>query len=206
MIHTLGGTGISHELTIIRDSTTGVQRFRQAIHRIGLHLAVEVSKHLPEQHGTVETPLATTEAHRIAGNVVLVPVLRAGLGLLNAFLEILPEASVGFEGLRRNEETLLPYEYYSRLPKPTEQTTAIVLDPMLATGGSMVATMHKLQEAGFSRMCAASVIAAPEGLNAVAESHPHANIVVAAIDSHLNSVGFIVPGLGDAGDRMFGTE
>lgn len=206
MVTELGGTGIQHELSIIRSVDTDIPRFRSAIHRIGLHLAVAVSARLSSDPCTVTTPLATIESQRIHGNIILVPVLRAGLGLLQAFLDIFPDARVGFHGLRRNEQTLQPAEYYSRFPATTLQTTMIVLDPMLATAGSMRATIQHLQRLPHHKMMAACIIGAPEGKALMEQEHPAVDVVVAALDSHLNPHGFIVPGLGDAGDRLYGAD
>ncbi len=206
-MHTiLHGTGIEHELSIIRAASTPMNEFRQAMYRIGLHLAVEVSKHLPHEERTVTTPLTTTTAHVVSGEIVLIPVLRAGLGLLDAFLHIMPSAKVGFEGLRRNEESLIAEEYYSNLPSANASTTFVVLDPMIATGGSLSTTLTKLTALPHAAIIAAGVIAAPEGLATIERNHPLAHVIVGALDDHLNDVGYIVPGLGDAGDRLFGTE
>ena len=205
MTTVLSGTGLSHDIAVVRDAETSVADFRAAVHRIGLHLAVEVSRHLPAVNGTVTTPLAETAATRIDGSVVLLPVLRAGLGLLDPFLEVLPSASVGFAGMRRNEDTLEPTEYYRRLPESDENTTFIIIDPMLATGGSLHATAKMLKDLPHRQIMAACLIAAPEGVRLMEEQHPEIALTVATVDDHLNDVGFIVPGLGDAGDRLFGT-
>lgn len=206
MIITLEGAGVWHDLAIVRNVHTPVSEFRNAVHRLGLHLAVEACKHLPVEQGTVTTPLAEAAVQHVAGSVVLVPVLRAGLGLLDAFLTVMPFAQVGFEGLRRDEATLQPEEYYSRLPTAHASTTYLVLDPMLATGGSLCATISKLKENTHHKVVATCVIAAPEGIQRVEMEHPDVDVVVGAVDRHLNDVGYIVPGLGDAGDRLYGTE
>lgn len=202
----LTGVGVQHELSIVRDVNTPMPEFRGAVHRLGLHLATEVSKHLPPQTSTITTPLAETSATRVFGDVVLVPVLRAGLGFLDAFLTVMPYATVGFEGLRRNEVTLQPEEYYSRMPEPSNATTYVVLDPMLATGGSLCATLDRIKSLPHRSILAACLIAAPEGLDTVSGRHPEVNVIVGVVDSHLNDVGYIVPGLGDAGDRLYGTQ
>lgn len=205
MHNILDGAGVQNELATIRSIDTSISEFRSAIHRLGLHLAVHASTHLPSVTGNVTTPLAQTTATRVDGVIVLVPVLRAGLGLLDAFLSVMPYASVGFEGLRRDEVTLQPEEYYSRMPEPTTSTTYLVLDPMLATGGSLCATICRLKEQQHRKIITACVIASPEGLQRVATEHPDVHVVAGAVDSHLNDVGYIVPGLGDAGDRLYGT-
>lgn len=205
MTTVLSGTALSHDIAIVRDQNTTVADFRAAVRRIGLHLAAEVSRHLPSVDGTVTTPLTETTATRIAGTVVLLPVLRAGLGLLDAFLDIIPSASVGFAGMRRNEETLEPTEYYRRLPDSDSNTTFIVIDPMLATGGSLHATVSMLKGVPHRKIMAACLIAAPDGVQMIEEQHAEVSLVLATVDDHLNEDGFIVPGLGDAGDRLFGT-
>lgn len=201
----LNGTGLSHDLSIIRSADVPSAEFRAAVHRIGLHLAVETSKHLPAASTSIVTPLETTPCDVIDGNVILLPVLRAGLGLLAPFQEILPMSSVGFEGLKRNEETLVPEEYYRKIPPSSSKTTFIVIDPMLATGGSLHATLTHLESLPHARIMAACVIAAPEGIALIEQHHADCTLVIAAKDRQLNSQGYIVPGLGDAGDRLFGT-
>lgn len=201
----LNGTGLSHDLSIIRSAAVPSAEFRAAVHRIGLHLAVETSKHLPAVSTTVVTPLESTLCDVIDGDVILLPVLRAGLGLLAPFQEILPMASVGFEGLKRNEETLVPEEYYRKIPPSSSNTTFIVIDPMLATGGSLHATLSHLESLPHARIMAACVIAAPEGISVIEQQHPNCTLIIADKDRQLNSQGYIVPGLGDAGDRLFGT-
>ena len=205
MTTVLTGTGLAQEITTIRDATTTTPAFRGAVHRIGLHLAVETSKHLPCRDVDVTTPLTTTHGRVIDGDVVVVPILRAGLGLLQPFLDVMPYASVGYIGLQRNETSLEAEEYYLRLPVLAPTTTVIVIDPMLATGGSMVDTITRIKAAGGRTVVAVCLIAAPEGLEHVRTHHPDSRIIVAALDERLNDAGYIVPGLGDAGDRLFGT-
>lgn len=201
----LSGTALSADLATIRDSATPIDVFRSAVYRIGLHLAVETSRHLPSREITVTTPIEETQCNVIDGSVVIVPILRAGLGLLDPFLAICPGATVGFIGLKRNEETLAPAEYYRNLPPSDQTTTFIVIDPMLATGGSMTSTLALLRELPHQRIIAACLIAAPEGITRVHDDHPDVLLVSATLDRELNSVGYIMPGLGDAGDRLFGT-
>lgn len=202
----LSGTALSTDLATIRDGSTGIGVFRAAVHRIGLHVASETSKHLPSIEVAVVTPLETTSCAVIDGSIVLVSILRAGLGLLNPFLELLPKASVGFIGLKRNAQTLEPTEYYRKLPPSDQNTSFIVIDPMLATGGSMSATLALLRALPHRRILAACLIAAPEGVARIEAEHPDVLLVSAALDRQLSSVGYILPGLGDAGDRLFGTE
>lgn len=201
----LTGTGVSQDLSIIRSAAVPNAEFRAAVHRLGLHLAVETSKYLPATVVEVQTPLEETNCLVIDGDVILLPVLRAGLGLLAPFQEILPDASVGFEGLKRNEETLVPEQYYQKIPPSSDKTTFIVIDPMLATGGSLHATLSHLESLPHAQIMAACVIASPEGIREIETHHPSCTLVVAAKDRELNAQGYIVPGLGDAGDRLFGT-
>mgnify|MGYP001220229029 CR=1 FL=1 len=201
----LTGTALSTDLALIRAADTSIEVFRSAVHRIGLHLAAETLRHLPSRTVDVQTPLEVTSCDVIDGKVVIVPILRAGLGLLDPFLQLCPSASVGFIGLKRNEETLRPYEYYHNLPPTDSSTTFVVIDPMLATGGSMVATLEHLSALPHQRILAACLIAAPEGIQVVTDAFPNVHLVTAALDRQLNDKGYIVPGLGDAGDRLFGT-
>lgn len=205
MLTVLNGTALQQDIARVRSKDTSMADFRAAVYRIGLHLAVEASKHLPAEHVDVDTPLERTDAQRIHGPVVLLPVLRAGLGLLWPFHEILPEAAVGYIGLKRNEETLVPYEYYHNVPPLDETTNVIILDPMLATGGSINATLDHLQGTHLRSIMVCCLIAAPEGIAAVHEKHPDLQLIVAQRDVRLDENGYIRPGLGDAGDRLFGT-
>ncbi|MCX6140725.1 MAG: uracil phosphoribosyltransferase [Candidatus Kapabacteria bacterium] len=201
----LSGTALSAEIATIRDRSSTIDVFRSAVYRIGLHLAVETSRHLPSREIHVTTPIETTVGEVIDGNVIVVPILRAGLGLLDPFLKICPNVTVGFIGLKRNEETLKPTEYYRNLPPSDSSTTFIVIDPMLATGGSMTATLALIRELPHRKIIAACLISAPEGIGRIAQDHPDVLIITAALDRQLNNDGYIVPGLGDAGDRLFGT-
>ncbi|NQW30790.1 MAG: uracil phosphoribosyltransferase [Ignavibacteria bacterium] len=205
MVTILQGTGLSHDVAIVRDKNSSLELFRNAVKRIGIHLAVEATKLLPGTNSTVTTPLATTEAIRISGSVVVVPVLRAGLGMLDSFLQLIPQALVGYVGMKRDETTLAPFEYYKNLPPSDSNTTFIVIDPMLATGGSMAGTLNSLMELPHSTIICCSLIAAPEGLMAISKGFPNVQLVIGVLDDCLNDQGFIVPGLGDAGDRLFGT-
>jgi len=205
MITVLTGTALAQDITTIRDAATPTSAFRAAVHRIGLHLAVEASKHLPSRTVDVTTPLTTTQGRVVDGEVVVVPILRAGLGLLQPFLDVMPFASVGYIGLKRDEATLEAEEYYQRLPALHASSTVIVIDPMLATGGSMVDAITALYRAGATSVIAVCLIAAPEGIEALHAAHPNVRIIVGVQDKALNEHGYIVPGLGDAGDRLFGT-
>lgn len=201
----LEGTALAQDISCVRNGTTPTPSFRAAVRRIGLHLASEVSRHLPARTIDVSTPLETTSGTMIDGTVVLVPVLRAGLGLLDPFLDILPDAAVGYVGLKRDEDTLEAHRYYTNLPPLDSNSIVIVLDPMLATGGTMCATLDLLKDIPHKATFVASIIAAPEGIAAVTARHTDVHVVVAQLDRCLNASGFIMPGLGDAGDRLFGT-
>lgn len=205
MVTILRGTALEQDIARVRSTSTPISAFRQAVHRIGLHLAAEVSNHLPAKQIEVTTPLERTTGTMIDGDVVLMPVLRSGVGLLDPFLQILPDASVGYIGLKRDEVSLEAHEYYRNLPPLVASTTAIILDPMLATGGSMTAVLDHLRDTPLQTILIACLIAAPEGIAHVQSAYPNTHIFVAAHDRCLNEHGYIVPGLGDAGDRLFGT-
>lgn len=206
MVTILSGTAVAAEIARVRDIHTPMAAFRASVRRIGIHLSAEVGKHLPSTTARVRTPIEETDASAIEGSIVVLPVLRAGLGLVDAFLELLPEASVGYIGLKRNEETLRPTEYYRNIPPIDESTTVVIIDPMLATGGSMVATIEAVRGIATPRkIIAAVVIAAPEGIATVEHHAPDVRIIAAQLDRGINADGYIVPGLGDAGDRLFGT-
>jgi uracil phosphoribosyltransferase len=196
-----------HLLAELRDRTTPPEAFRRILGRLGALLAMEALRRLPETTRRVETPLEPMDHPVLAAPVpVLVPILRAGLGLLEGAASVLPEAPVGHVGLVRNEETLRPAEYLRRLPHDLPARGALLLDPMLATGGSASAAVRVLKEAGASRVALLVVVAAPEGAARMAAEHPEVPVLAAALDRGLNGVGYILPGLGDAGDRCFGTE
>jgi uracil phosphoribosyltransferase len=181
--------------------------FRQLLHEISLLLAYEVARDLPMSMQTIETPLAEMEAPILKGKkLVIVSILRAGNGLLEGMLDLMPSARVGHIGIYRNPQTLEPVEYYMKVPEDIAERRVIVVDPMLATGNSVSAAIKRLKEKGASDIKLVCLLSAPEGIRRVAEAHPDVHIYTAAVDSHLNSHGYIVPGLGDAGDRMFGTK
>jgi uracil phosphoribosyltransferase len=198
---------VQHKLGLLRERTTDTQMFRQLVHELTLLLAYEATKDLATETVEVETPMERTEARRISGKKVAVcPILRAGVGMLDAVLSLVPGARVGFIGLYRDEETLDAIEYYVKLPNDIAERDVIILDPMLATGNSTAAAVETVKRAGASSVHLISIIAAPEGVRRIEEAHPDVTIVVAAIDRGLNERGFIVPGLGDAGDRLYGTK
>ena len=195
-----------HKLTILRDVKTPGSQFRKVLEELGLILAVEATRHLPTESVAVETPLERTQGRRLTAlDPVLVPVLRAGLGLLPSFLQLLPTAKVGHLGLYRDHDTLVPVPYYRNFPPLLEERYVFVLDPMLATGGSASEAVRQLKVAGAKNITLASVLAAPEGIARLQADHPDLRIVVAAVDRQLNDRAYILPGLGDAGDRLFGT-
>lgn len=198
---------VQHKLTLMRKKDTSTAVFRQLLREISQLLAYEVTRHLPMTTKRIETPLEPMDAPVLDGKkLALVSILRAGNGLLDGILELIPSARVGFVGLYRDEETLEPVEYYFKVPEGLGDRLVIAVDPMLATGNSSVAAIDKLKEAGAKNIRFLCLLAAPEGIARMKQAHPDVPIVTAAIDSHLNENGYIVPGLGDAGDRMFGTK
>ncbi|MEJ8561314.1 uracil phosphoribosyltransferase [Yoonia sp. GPGPB17] len=198
---------VQHKLTLMRQTDTSTAVFRQLLREISQLLAYEVTRGLPMTTKRIDTPLEPMDAPVIDGKkLALVSILRAGNGLLDGVLELIPSARVGFVGLYRDEETLKPVQYYFKVPTELEDRLVIAVDPMLATGNSSVAAIDLLKEAGAKNIRFLCLLAAPEGIERMREAHPDVPIVTAAIDSHLNESGYIVPGLGDAGDRMFGTK
>jgi uracil phosphoribosyltransferase len=198
---------VLHKLSLMRDKHTPSAVFRQLLHEISLLLAYEVSRDLPMTTQTIETPLAEMEAPILKGKkLVIVSILRAGNGLLEGMLDLIPSARVGHIGLYRDPTTLKPVEYYLKVPEDIAERRVILVDPMLATGNSTAAAIARLKERGVKDIRFVCLLSAPEGIHALAAAHPDVPIFTAAVDSHLNSHGYIVPGLGDAGDRMFGTK
>lgn len=194
-----------HKLAVLRDERTRTSDFRQAMRELTLIMVAEATRKMPTRPETINTPLTQTEVEQIGGPVCLVPVLRAGLGMLDGALALLPRATVGFMGLQRDEETAQPVEYYVNLPRNLEEYLVLVLDPMLATGGSLSATIQKLKEEGASWISCLHAVAAEPGVERVTAEHPDVNFYAAAVDPELDERSFIVPGLGDAGDRLYGT-
>lgn len=193
------------DITNLRNKNTTQELFRNSVKRISYILAMEISRYFELNEIEVETPLEKTAGYELSHSIVLVPILRAGLGMMDAFLEIMPKARVGHIGLQRDEETLQPVDYYYKTPKQLDKAKVILLDPMLATGGSSSAAISYLKKSGAKEIYFASLISAPEGMKKVTEDHPDVKIFTAAFDRELNEKGYIVPGLGDAGDRTFGT-
>ncbi|EEI83403.1 uracil phosphoribosyltransferase [Anaerococcus tetradius] len=198
---------IKHKISIIRDKRTGGNEFRSLVTEIAMILAYEATKDLSLEEYEVETPIAKTTGYRLAGKKqAIVPILRAGLGMVDGVLEVLPAAKIGHIGMYRNEETLKPVEYYCKLPKDIGNRNILVVDPMVATGGSVNDAIERLKERGCKSIKLLCIIAAPEGIKAIQEKHDDVDIYIAQLDEHLNENGYIVPGLGDAGDRLFGTK
>ena len=198
---------IQHKLSILRDKNTSVKEFREIISEIAMLMCYEATRDLPLESVEVETPVAVAHCKRISGKkLAVVPILRAGLGMVDGMVSMMPNVKVGHIGLFRDPETLEPVKYYFKMPPDIKERDAIVVDPMLATGGSASAAISFLKEAGVRHIKLMSVIGAPEGVKKMQEDHPDVDIFVAALDDHLNDHGYIVPGLGDAGDRIFGTK
>jgi uracil phosphoribosyltransferase len=198
---------VQHKLSIMRDKGTPKVLFRQLLREIAQLLAYEVTRELPMTTERIETPMQPMDAPTLAGKkLALISILRAGNGLLDGVLDLIPSARVGFIGLYRDEETLQPVQYYFKVPDALDQRLVIAVDPMLATGNSSVAAIDLLKEAGATNILFLCLLAAPEGVARMKEAHPDVCIVTASVDEKLNEIGYIIPGLGDAGDRMFGTK
>ncbi|WP_412936699.1 uracil phosphoribosyltransferase [Lactiplantibacillus plantarum] len=198
---------IQHKLTIIREKNCGTKVFREMVNEISTLMAYEVSRDMPLKDIEIETPIAKSTQKTLAGKkVAIVPILRAGLGMVDGFLNMIPAAKVGHVGMYRDEKTLKPVEYFVKLPSDISQRQLFVVDPMLATGGSAIMAMDMLKKRGASNIKFMCLVAAPEGVKALRDAHPDIDVYTAALDDHLNEDGYIVPGLGDAGDRLFGTK
>ena len=206
-VHVFDHPLIQHKLSILRDKGTSVKEFRELISEIAMLMCYEATRDLPTEEVQVETPVATATCHRIAGKkLAVVPILRAGLGMVDGMVSMMPNVKVGHVGLFRDPDTLEPVKYYFKMPPDIQERDVIVVDPMLATGGSASAAITFIKETGAPHIKLMSVIGAPEGVKKMQEDHPDVDIFVAALDDHLNDHGYIVPGLGDAGDRIFGTK
>ncbi len=198
---------IQHKLSILRDEHTSVKEFRELVSEIAKLMCYEATRDLPLEEVKVKTPVAEAVCRRIAGKkLAIVPILRAGLGMVDGMVDMIPNAKVGHIGLFRDPETLEPVKYYFKMPPDITERDVIVVDPMLATGGSAIAAVSFLKEEGVKNIKLMCIIAAPEGVEAMQKAHPDVEIFAAALDDHLNDHGYIVPGLGDAGDRIFGTK
>lgn len=197
---------IQHKLTIIRDKRTGTKYFREVVNEIARLLAYEVSREMPLEDVEIETPLVISTQKRLTGKkVVIVPILRAGLGMVDGMLDLIPAAKVGHVGMYRDHETMEPVEYFIKMPSDLPERELLVVDPMLATGGSAVAAIDALKKRGATNIKFVCLVAAPEGVKVLQDAHPDVDIYTASLDEKLNEKGYILPGLGDAGDRLFGT-
>ncbi|PHA00321.1 uracil phosphoribosyltransferase [Bacillus pseudomycoides] len=198
---------IQHKITYIRDKNTGTKEFRELVDEVASLMAFEITRDLPLEEIEIETPVSKAKTKVIAGKKLgLIPILRAGLGMVDGILKLIPAAKVGHIGLYRDPETLQPVEYYVKLPTDVEERDFIVLDPMLATGGSASEAITSLKKRGAKHIKLMCIVGAPEGVKVVQEDHPDVDIYLAALDEKLNDHGYVVPGLGDAGDRLFGTK
>ena len=197
---------IQHKLTMIREKNCGTKVFREVVNEIAMLMAYEVSRDMPLEDVVIETPMGKSTQNTFREKVAIIPILRAGIGMVDGILELIPAAKVGHVGLYRDEETLQPHEYFVKLPEDIASRQLFVVDPMLATGGSAIMAIDSLKERGASNIKFVCLVAVPEGVKALQEAHPDVDIYTAALDERLNEDGYIVPGLGDAGDRLFGTK
>lgn len=206
-IHVMDHPLIQHKLSVLRDKNTSVKEFRELVSEIASLMCFEATRDMPVEEIEIETPVGMAKVKRLAGKkMAIVPILRAGLGMVDGILQLVPSAKVGHIGLYRNPETLEPVEYYCKMPNDIAEREVYVLDPMLATGGSATAAVSFIKNYGVRHIKLMCIIAAPEGVERIRKDHPDIDLFVAAVDSHLNDHGYIVPGLGDAGDRIFGTK
>lgn len=206
-VHVLDHPLIQHKLTHIRDERTGTKEFRELVDEVAMLMAFEITRHLPLKETTINTPVMEAKAKVLSGKKIgLIPILRAGLGMVDGMLKLLPAAKVGHIGLYRDPETLQPVEYYIKLPTDIAERELIVMDPMLATGGSANDAIYSLKKRGAKKIRLMCLVAAPEGVELIQENHPDVDIYLAALDEGLNEKGYILPGLGDAGDRLYGTK
>lgn len=206
MLHVLNHPLITHKLTQMRKEETGTKDFRQNLDEIAGLMAYEITRDLPVEDVVVTTPVSECKTTQLAKEVVLVPILRAGLGMVDGIRSLIPTAKVGHVGLYRDEETLMPHEYFAKFPSNMPDSVVMVLDPMLATGGSAEAAITLLKARGAKQIKLVCLVGAPEGVKLIEEKHPDVDIYLAALDEKLNELGYIVPGLGDAGDRIYGTK
>ena len=206
-VHVLDHPLIQHKLAILRNKSTGVKEFRELIGEISGLMCYEATRNLPTEEVEVETPVAVAKCQMLAGKkLAIIPILRAGLGMVDSMVDMIPSAKIGHIGLYRDPETHLPVEYYCKLPEDIGSRQVYVVDPMLATGGSAIAAIDFLKKHGCKNIIMMNIIGCPEGVKAVTEAHPDVDLYVAAIDEKLNEHKYIIPGLGDAGDRIFGTK
>lgn len=206
MVKVLDHPLITHKLTQMRKEETGTLNFSRNLDEIAGLMAYEICRDVPLHEVTIQTPVSECHTYELDKEIILVPILRAGLGLVNGIRNLIPTAKVGHIGLYRDEETLEPHEYFAKFPKGLEDAYVLVLDPMLATGGSAIAAIDMIKKRGARSIKMVCLVGAPEGVQALQKAHPDVDLYLAALDDHLNELGYIVPGLGDAGDRIFGTK
>ncbi len=206
-VHVLDHPLIQHKLAVLRDKDTPVKEFRELISEIAGLMCYEATRNLPTEEVAVETPVAVAKCRKLSGKkLAIIPILRAGLGMVDTMVDLIPSAKIGHIGLYRDPETHMPVEYYCKLPEDIENRKVFVVDPMLATGGSAIAAIDFLKKRGCKNIVMMNIIGCPEGVKAVQEAHPDVELYLAALDERLNEHAYIVPGLGDAGDRIFGTK
>lgn len=206
MLHVFKHPLITHKLTQMRKSTTGTKDFRQNLDEIAGLMAYEITRDIPLVEVEIETPVTTCKTHEIEKDIILVPILRAGLGMVNGISNLIPTVKIAHIGLYRDEETLEPHTYFAKYPKNMAESISMIVDPMLATGGSAIEAINLVKQQGAKDIKLVCLVGAPEGVEAVSKAHPDVDIYLAALDEKLNEKGYIVPGLGDAGDRIFGTK
>jgi len=206
-VHVFDHPLIQHKLTFIRDADTGTKEFRELVDEVATLMAYEITREMPLKEVEIDTPVCKAKSYVLAGKKIgIVPILRAGIGMVDGILNLIPAAKVGHIGLYRDPETLLPVEYYAKLPSDVSERDFILVDPMLATGGSAIEAVNSLKKRGAKSIKFMCLIAAPEGVKALTDAHPDVDVFIAALDEKLDEKGYIVPGLGDAGDRLFGTK
>ncbi len=206
-VHVLDHPLIQHKLAVLRDKDTPVKEFRELVSEIAGLMCYEATRNLPTEEVEVETPVAMAKCRKLSGKkMAIIPILRAGLGMVDTMVDLIPSAKIGHIGLYRDPETHLPVEYYCKLPEDIENRQVFVVDPMLATGGSAIAAIDFLKKRGCQNIVMMNIIGCPEGVKAVQEAHPDVELYLAALDEKLNEHAYIIPGLGDAGDRIFGTK
>lgn len=206
MLHVIDHPVIKHKLTLMRNVETGTKDFRENLDEIGGLMTYEITKDFPLRDIEIDTPMGKTMGHKLDKDIVLVPILRAGLGMVHGIQQLVPTAKVGHVGLYRDEETLEPHFYYAKFPSNIAESMVMIVDPMLATGGSAVAAIDRVKQAGAKDIRLVCLVGVQEGIDAVEKAHPDVQIYLASKDEKLNEIGYIVPGLGDAGDRIFGTK
>jgi uracil phosphoribosyltransferase len=206
MLHVVDHPLIQHKLSLIRNKNTGTKEFRENVNEIAGLMAYEITRNIELKETTVQTPLMSCRTRKLSRDIVLVPILRAGLGMVDGITSLIPTVKIGHVGMARNHDTLKPINYYARFPYRMKKAVVLVLDPMLATGGSASATLDRLKKEGASDLKLVCIVGAPEGVERISKDHPEVEIFLAALDEGLNEKGYILPGLGDAGDRLFGTN